>query len=544
MVPRPSLPPTRSTGDTHVRVPQQETLMSTLGITLPTVFNVPAIAQQNPFVASAEDQPTTAEAGYVMIASTPAVDPRDVESDLEAIEVCVMWGQNVLFLEHRPSTASFVLGEDAADYVMPAEQLGAPRVAILEGGAVRVPAGATAVLYCDAERKAIAGPGFATLSAGTTAIVTLATGFSVKLSSTKAGRTLPSGFLASLSEAAHKHIGVSLLAHVGIIASLAFFMPKMSDADADAIDRDSLMLMQKMLNASAEKEQEPREDRTTGDVGGESGGGTGERHRGPEGKLGSTEARQPEGRYQLAGPKDNMDPVLARKQAIDEARDWGMLGILLSNRGAPDQPASPWGADTALGKDERSIAGNMWGRTLDDAIGSGGLGFSGNEEGGGGDGTGIGLDKIGRLGNGAGGGPGTGIGNCKSGPCDGTGIGTGRPAGGHVPKGPSLRPDGDVKTGGHLPAEVIKRIVQQNFGRFRACYESGLRTNPSLTGRVATKFVIGREGDVTLSADAGSDLPDRQVVQCVVRNFQNLSFPKPESGIVTVIYPILFTPGE
>jgi len=41
---------------------------------------------------------------------------------------------------------------------------------------------------------------------------------------------------------------------------------------------------------------------------------------------------------------------------------------------------------------------------------------------------------------------------------------------------------------GRLPPEVIQRIVRQNFGRFRNCYESSLRTNPSLTGRVAVKF--------------------------------------------------------
>ncbi|MCL2776960.1 MAG: hypothetical protein FWD73_03075 [Polyangiaceae bacterium] len=44
--------------------------------------------------------------------------------------------------------------------------------------------------------------------------------------------------------------------------------------------------------------------------------------------------------------------------------------------------------------------------------------------------------------------------------------------------------------------------------------------------------------------DGGSQLPDQGVVSCVVRAFQNLSFPQPEGGIVTVTYPITFTPGE
>jgi len=36
-------------------------------------------------------------------------------------------------------------------------------------------------------------------------------------------------------------------------------------------------------------------------------------------------------------------------------------------------------------------------------------------------------------------------------------------------------------------------------------------------------------------------MPD-DVTSCVVRQFGNLSFPQPEGGIVTVVYPITFTP--
>jgi hypothetical protein len=46
------------------------------------------------------------------------------------------------------------------------------------------------------------------------------------------------------------------------------------------------------------------------------------------------------------------------------------------------------------------------------------------------------------------------------------------------------------------------------------------------------------------SRDGGSDIPDSGVVQGVVRGFGNLSFPQPEGGMVTVVYPILFNPGD
>jgi hypothetical protein len=107
-----------------------------------------------------------------------------------------------------------------------------------------------------------------------------------------------------------------------------------------------------------------------------------------------------------------------------------------------------------------------------------------------------------------------------------------------------MRPAPTTVVGGKLPPEVIQRIVRQNFGRFRLCYENGLRNNPGLQGRVAVKFVIDRNGSVSVAADGGSDMPAQDVIGCVVRGFQNLSFPSPEGGMVSVIYPLMFTPGE
>jgi hypothetical protein len=103
---------------------------------------------------------------------------------------------------------------------------------------------------------------------------------------------------------------------------------------------------------------------------------------------------------------------------------------------------------------------------------------------------------------------------------------------------------GITTVNGRLPSEVIQRIVRQNYGRFRLCYENGLRGNPSLQGRVSVRFVIGRDGSVSNVGNSGSDLPDQSVVQCVVRSYYGLSFPEPENGIVTVVYPIVFTPGS
>jgi len=115
-----------------------------------------------------------------------------------------------------------------------------------------------------------------------------------------------------------------------------------------------------------------------------------------------------------------------------------------------------------------------------------GLGLSGVGEGGGGRGEGIGLGSAG----------GQGFGN-----------GHGRLGGAHKTSAPSVR-EGTTTVNGRLPPEVIQRIVRQSFGRFRLCYQDGLRSNASLQGRVVVKFVIDRSGSVSSAADGGSDMPD------------------------------------
>lgn len=176
--------------------------------------------------------------------------------------------------------------------------------------------------------------------------------------------------------------------------------------------------------------------------------------------------------------------------------------------------------------------GNMWGDSIGDSFGAGGLGLSGIGEGGGAKGEGIGLGAIGSVGHGAGTGTGQGFGS-----------GHGRLGGSHRSRAPQVRM-GATTVNGSLPPEVIQRIVRQNFGRFRLCYEQGLRNNPNLQGRITIRFVIGRDGSVTNANNGGSDLPDPGVVSCVARSFHGLSFPQPEAGIVTVTYPIMFIPGD
>jgi hypothetical protein len=122
------------------------------------------------------------------------------------------------------------------------------------------------------------------------------------------------------------------------------------------------------------------------------------------------------------------------------------------------------------------------------------------------------------------------------------------PKGGRNTTAPSTDADPSRDAGmpvhARLPPAVIQKIVRQHFGEYRRCYEEGMRRDPKLHGRVAIHFVIERSGAVSDAYPVCTSLPDREAVRCIAQGFARLSFPEPEGGMVTVIYPIMFNPAD
>jgi hypothetical protein len=121
------------------------------------------------------------------------------------------------------------------------------------------------------------------------------------------------------------------------------------------------------------------------------------------------------------------------------------------------------------------------------------------------------------------------------------------PAASTPPSVPTVRvgpthTDPEKKTG-RLAPEVIQKVVRENYGTFRKCYEAGLGRNRELRGRVSARFVIELDGTVSNVTNGGSDMPDSEVTACILKAFYGCRFPKPEGGIVTVVYPIMLEPG-
>ena len=220
----------------------------------------------------------------------------------------------------------------------------------------------------------------------------------------------------------------------------------------------------------------------------------------------------------------------ADKPGREEVSTFGLLSLLATAR---DEQGAHAGSSAFAAESGPSAMGNIFGQTIDDAAGMGGLGLTGPGQGAGGLGAGVKLGSIGTLGHAS------GMGDAK-----GFGAGAIAKPREHVAGTYSLVWGGGSGTqvNGRLPPESIQRVVRQSFGRLRGCYAAGLEKNPDLEGRVSVKFVIDREGQVALASPwSDTTLPDASVARCVTRAYQAMTFPKPEGGIVTVVYPVVFT---
>jgi hypothetical protein len=96
---------------------------------------------------------------------------------------------------------------------------------------------------------------------------------------------------------------------------------------------------------------------------------------------------------------------------------------------------------------------------------------------------------------------------------------------------------------GRLPPEVVQRVIRSARGKVKACYAKALQRQPDLQGRVTVRFLIARSGRVT-KTDACAQIADGVLSDCVRHVFDTLVFPAPEGGVVTVRYPVVFSPGS
>ena len=99
----------------------------------------------------------------------------------------------------------------------------------------------------------------------------------------------------------------------------------------------------------------------------------------------------------------------------------------------------------------------------------------------------------------------------------------------------------DAEVEGGLDRDQINEVIRKNWGQIVYCYERGLQTKPTLSGRVGLKWTINSAGRVTTAGVQTSSLRASSVEGCLISKLKGFKFPQPVGGVnVKVFYPFEF----
>jgi TonB family protein len=106
-----------------------------------------------------------------------------------------------------------------------------------------------------------------------------------------------------------------------------------------------------------------------------------------------------------------------------------------------------------------------------------------------------------------------------------------------------LNAGGDIGGSGAFDQALVQRQIKQRLKSITRCYESELRKNPSLSGKVTVTFTIQERGNVTNAKATENTTGSPAVADCVMRTISRFRFnPGPDGGSVTFRYPFVFQP--
>ena len=328
---------------------------------------------------------------------------------------------------------------------------------------------------------------------------------------------------AALESRVLAYFAGSLAVHLGF-----WFLIDQVDPDGSGanIDLASLEDTSTRTNSASQDDPPPPEEEDRPEDGEDESGGTGTAMALEEGKMGKKDSDRAEGQYKMK--KEQEDPQLARQQAIEQARNAGILGSTALTQGGAFASLTGTG-DISSGFDDSNIYGGLLGNEAGEMNGGFGFGRSGFGPGGGGTGWGtIGTGRYGTIGHGSGTGSGYGVGGGRGGM-------RGRSAA--VPTVSIGQPNAQ----GDLDKAIIRRYIKRNIQKIQYCYEKELLAKPGLAGTVATQFFITPNGTVASSSGSGVD---PNVASCVAGVIKAIEFPKPKGGGgVQVNYPFTFRPA-
>ena len=149
-----------------------------------------------------------------------------------------------------------------------------------------------------------------------------------------------------------------------------------------------------------------------------------------------------------------------------------------------------------------------------------------------------------RTRSGGGSGEQAGLGSLKKSKTAGTAAGEGKAVEERQVRGNvGMQAGGDIGGSGEFDAATVQRQIKQRLKSITRCYESELRKNPGLAGKVTVTFTIQERGNVTDARPSENTTGSSAVADCLTRTISRFRFnPGPEGGSVTFRYPFVFQP--
>lgn len=96
---------------------------------------------------------------------------------------------------------------------------------------------------------------------------------------------------------------------------------------------------------------------------------------------------------------------------------------------------------------------------------------------------------------------------------------------------------------GTIDKKGVAQTIRRRQKAFQQCYESALKSNSKLAGKLSVEFVIDDNGRVREARVVRDGLNSAEVSKCVVGTLKRLRFPKPDDGEVTITNVFVFQPG-
>jgi hypothetical protein len=105
--------------------------------------------------------------------------------------------------------------------------------------------------------------------------------------------------------------------------------------------------------------------------------------------------------------------------------------------------------------------------------------------------------------------------------------------------------EGRAGSYGQIDAFVVRQKIKKDLPKINRCYESALRYEPELAGKVSVRFAVVRTGYVkgvqVLENTTGND----NVERCVARVVSAIRFPRRRTGkSLRFTFPFVFAPQD